>query len=96
MSIDKVIRVIANAKIASPKDMTCSGFTFGVKASVDIIYTERRSSNCHNKNKIPRNQSINKTIDPSKRMNLCSIFAMICFGLVSLMNNIIMEEYCKL
>jgi hypothetical protein len=30
---------------------------------VDIIYTERRSSNCHNKNKIPRNQSISKTID---------------------------------
>ena len=36
MSIDKVIRVIANAKIASPNDTTCSGFTFGAKAFVDI------------------------------------------------------------
>jgi hypothetical protein len=52
ISIDNVIRVIANAKIASPKDITCSGFTFGVNASVDITYTERMSGNCHNKNKI--------------------------------------------
>jgi hypothetical protein len=52
MSIDNVIRVIANAKIASPKDITCSGFTFGTNASVDIMYTERMSTNCHNKNKI--------------------------------------------
>jgi hypothetical protein len=36
MSIDNVIRVIANAKIASPKDITCSGFTFGTKTFVDI------------------------------------------------------------
>ena len=36
MSIDSVIKVIANAKIASPKDTTCSGFTFGAKAFVDI------------------------------------------------------------
>jgi hypothetical protein len=57
MSIDSVIRVIANAKIASPKDTTCSGFTFGTNASVDIIDTERMSDNCHNKNKILRNQS---------------------------------------
>jgi hypothetical protein len=49
MSIDNVIRVIANAKIASPKDIICSGFTFGTNASVDIIYTDRMSSNCHNK-----------------------------------------------
>jgi hypothetical protein len=57
MSIDSVIRVIANAKIASPKDMTCSGFTFGTNASVDIIIsTECRSSNCHNKNKLLLNQ----------------------------------------
>jgi hypothetical protein len=40
ISIDNVIRVIANAKIASPKDITCSGFTFGVNTSVDIMYTE--------------------------------------------------------
>ena len=31
------MRVIANAKIASPKDTTCSGFTFGTNAFVDII-----------------------------------------------------------
>jgi hypothetical protein len=37
MSIDNVIRVIANAKIASPKDTTCSGFTFGTNAFVDIF-----------------------------------------------------------
>jgi MFS family permease len=36
MSIDSVIRVIANAKIASPKDTICSGFTFGTNAPVDI------------------------------------------------------------
>jgi hypothetical protein len=52
ISIDNVIRVIANAKIASPKDITCSGFTFGTNASVDIMYTERMSGDCHNKNKI--------------------------------------------
>jgi hypothetical protein len=34
------MRVIANAKIASPKAITCSGFTFGTNASVDIIYRE--------------------------------------------------------
>jgi hypothetical protein len=37
ISIDNVIRVIANAKIASPKDITCSGFTFGTNAFVDIF-----------------------------------------------------------
>ena len=36
MSIDSVIKVIANAKIASPKDTTCSGFTFGTNAFVDM------------------------------------------------------------
>jgi hypothetical protein len=36
ISIDSVIKVIANAKIASPKDTTCSGFTFGTNAFVDI------------------------------------------------------------
>jgi len=36
ISIDNVIRVIANAKIASPKDTTCSGFTLGTNAFVDI------------------------------------------------------------
>jgi hypothetical protein len=30
------MRVIANAKIASPKDTTCSGFTLGANAFVDI------------------------------------------------------------
>jgi hypothetical protein len=34
------MRVIANAKIASPKAITCSSFTFGTNASVDIIYRE--------------------------------------------------------
>jgi hypothetical protein len=32
------MRVIANAKIASPKAITCSGFTFGINAFVDIMY----------------------------------------------------------
>jgi hypothetical protein len=36
MPIDNVISVIANAKIASPIDITCSGFTFGANAFVDI------------------------------------------------------------
>jgi hypothetical protein len=40
MSIDSVIKVIANAKIASPKDTTCSGFTFGTNAFVDIYVSE--------------------------------------------------------
>jgi hypothetical protein len=30
ISIDSVIRVIANAKMASSKDTTCSGFIFGI------------------------------------------------------------------
>ena len=42
------MRVIANAKIASPKDTRCSRFTLGTKASVDI-YQESVCSNYHNK-----------------------------------------------
>jgi hypothetical protein len=48
ISIDSVIRVIANAKIASPKAITCSGFTFGTNASVDISI-EHVCSNRRNK-----------------------------------------------
>jgi hypothetical protein len=37
MSMDKAIRVIANAKIASLKDITCSTFIEGVNDPEDIF-----------------------------------------------------------
>jgi hypothetical protein len=37
MSMDKAIRVIANAKTASLKDMTCSTFIKGVNDPDDIF-----------------------------------------------------------
>ena len=43
------MRVIANAKMASPKDTTCSGFTFGTNAFVD---NQSGCTKCPNKNKI--------------------------------------------
>jgi hypothetical protein len=52
ISIDNVIRVIANAKIASPKDIICSGLTFGTNASVDILYADRMIVIAIIKNKI--------------------------------------------